>query len=357
MRILILNLRDHTHPCAGGAERFTHEVSKRWASEGHAVTLISSHFKSSAQAEVVDGVQMIRLGNYFTVRWKAQRYYKRHLKGKCDVVIDEYTDIPFLAPRFVQEKVVFLVHEVVGEKYIHGLPYVVGHLAHHWFEPRWYSYYRNVKTVTVSRSTAQELQKLGLDKIEVVPEGLSCRPQERVPDKEDVPTFLFVGLLKKVNLVDHAIKAFQLIAAQMPEARLWVVGRGSELHRLKRLASGSRVQFCGFVDESRKYELMQRANAVLLPGIREGWGLVITEANACGTPVVAYDICGHRDAIKDRETGLLTDPNPEAMAKAALSLFTDANLRERLSNQALAWSREFSWDKTASSFLEIIKQD
>jgi glycosyltransferase involved in cell wall biosynthesis len=354
VRILILNLRDHQHPRAGGAEVFTHEVAKRWVAEGHAVTIIASAFESGEKTDVVDGVSIIRLGNYFTVRYKARQYYKKHLKGKCDVVVDEYTNIPFLAPRFVQEKVVFLVHEVIGEKYISGLPPVIGHLAHYWLEPRWYRCYRNTQTVTVSTSTANDLRDLGLSNVEIIPEGLSHSPVERVPRKEEAPTFLFVGLLKKANLVDHAIKAFRLIASEIPEATLWVVGRGSELERLKRLARGLPVQFFGYVDDRRKFDLMNRAHAVLVPGMREGWGLVVTEANSCGTPAIGYDIVGHKDSIRHGETGLLVERTPHAMARAAISVAQDTGLRNRLSYNALEWSRQFSWDNTASEFMDII---
>jgi glycosyltransferase involved in cell wall biosynthesis len=356
VKILILNLRDHKHPNAGGAEHFTHEVAKRWVAAGHSVTKIASKFKSGANTEVVDGVSIIRMGNYFTVRWKARQHYKKHLKGRFDVVVDEYTNIPFLAPRFVQEPVIFLVFEVVGEKYIVGLPPVVGHFVHYWLEPRWYRYYRSTKTVTISSSTANDLRDLGLRDVEIVPVGISHSPLESVPRKEGASTFLFVGLLKNVNQVGHAVKAFRLIATEIPEATLWVVGRGSELERLKKLASGLPVRFFGYVDEELKSDLMKRAHVVLVPGIREGWGMVITEANSCGTPAIGYNIVGHKDAIRHGETGLLTESTPQAMARAAIRVAKDDGLRNRLSRNALEWSRQFSWDKTANEFIDIIEK-
>lgn len=356
MKILVFNLRDHKHPDAGGAECFTHEVAKRWVAEGHAVTIIASNFESGAIMDVVDGVSIIRLGNYFTVRRKARQYYKKHLKGKFDVVVDVYTNIPFLAPRFVQEPVILLAFEVVGEKYIVGLPLVVGHLVHHVLEPLWYRCYRSTKTVTVSTSTANDLRDLGLRNVEVVPVGLSCSPLERVPRKEGAPTFLFVGLLKKVNRVEDAVRAFRLIASEIPEASLWIVGRGSELERLKKLARGVPVQFFGYVDDALKFDLMKRANVILVPGIREGWGLVVTEANSCGTPAIGYNIVGHKDSIRHGETGLLTESTPQAMARAAIKVITDVDLYNRLSYNALEWSRQFSWDTTASEFMDIIDE-
>ena len=354
MRILILNLRDHTHPSAGGAEVFTHEVAKRWVAHGHAVTLIASNFAGGAPTEVIDGIRIIRLGNYLTVRSQARTYYRKHLRGNCDVVVDEYTNIPFLAPKFVREPVVFLVHEVVGAKHLAVLPLGISHLMHYVMEPRWYACYRNVDTVTVSNSTRDELQKFGINKICVVPQGLGNEPLEKVPPKEDVPTFLFVGLLKKANRADECIRAFEIIESEMPEARLWVVGRGAQRKKLEAMAKGLNLEFCGYVDEARKVELMQRAHAMLVPGIREGWGMVITEANACGTPAIAYDIAGYRDAIRDGETGLLTEATPEALARAAIGFARDTDLQRQMSESALSWSNQFSWDATAAAFLNEI---
>jgi glycosyltransferase involved in cell wall biosynthesis len=138
--------------------------------------------------------------------------------------------------------------------------------------------------------------------------------------KEEVPTSLFVGLLKKANLVDHAVKAFRLIASEIPEATLWIAGRGSELERLGSLARGLPVQFFGYADHGRKFDLMKRAHAVLVPGMREGWGLVVTEANSCGTPAIGYDIVGHRGSIRHGEIGLLVERTPQAMARAVISV-------------------------------------
>jgi len=354
MRILILNLRDHMHPCAGGAETFTYEVAKRWAAQGHTVTLIASSFAGAARTEVIDGIRIIRLGNYLTVRSRARAYYRKHLRGNCDLVVDEYTNIPFLAPRFVQEPVIFLVHEVVGAKHLAVLPPGIGHLMHYFVEPRWYARYRNVNTVTVSNSTRDDLLQFGITETRVVPQGLSHEPLEEVPPKEDVPTFLFVGLLKKANLVHDCIAAFEIIESKIPEARLWIVGRGAQRDKLEAKAKGLNVEFFGYVDEARKVELMQRAHAMLVPGIREGWGMVITEANACGTPAIAYDIVGYQDAGRDGETGVLTEATPEAMARAAIRFARDTDLQRQMSESALSWSNQFSWDATAAAFLNEI---
>ena len=100
--------------------------------------------------------------------------------------------------------------------------------------------------------------------------------------------------------------------------------------RLRALSHGLRVEFFDYVDDARKGELMHRAHALFLQGIRESWSMAITEANACGPPAIAYNIVGYRDAIRDGETGILTEQTPHAMARASIRLIRDADTQRSL---------------------------
>ena len=101
---------------------------------------------------------------------------------------------------------------------------------------------------------------------------------------------------------------------------------------------------------------MSKAHIILVPAVREGWGLIVTESNAMGTPAVAYNVPGPRDSVKDRETGILVKENsPNALARSAVSLLKNRDLLHKLSCNALVFSRQFSWDNTANEFDKIIK--
>jgi glycosyltransferase involved in cell wall biosynthesis len=96
---------------------------------------------------------------------------------------------------------------------------------------------------------------------------------------------------------------------------------------------------------------------ILVPAIREGWGLVVTESNAMGTPAVAYNVPGLRDSIKDGQTGLLThENNPQELASLAISLFRDSRTLIKISANAINFSRQFSWDKSTEIFYHILQQ-
>jgi glycosyltransferase involved in cell wall biosynthesis len=100
---------------------------------------------------------------------------------------------------------------------------------------------------------------------------------------------------------------------------------------------------------------LREAQALIFPAVREGWGLVVLEANACGTPAVGYDVPGLRDSIRHGETGMLVKPGDlEALAEALVSLLTNNSLREKFSRNALEWSKQFSWNKTTWKVLKVL---
>lgn len=207
--------------------------------------------------------------------------------------------------------------------------------------------------MTVSESTKKDLTYLGFKNISIIPEGINFKPLDKVAHKEKDPTLIFVGRLKKAKMPDHPLRAFEIIRNKIPNAKLWVVGDGYFRKELQKLA-GNGVEFFGAIPQEKKLDLMSRAHAILVPGVREGWGLVVTEANAMGTPAIGYNVPGLRDSIRDGKTGLLCEPDPEAMAGKAIELLSNNALRERISRDALTWAGEFNWDRSAEEFLKTL---
>jgi glycosyltransferase involved in cell wall biosynthesis len=88
--------------------------------------------------------------------------------------------------------------------------------------------------------------------------------------------------------------------------------------------------------------------------IKEGWGLNVIEAGACGTPTVAYNVPGLRDSVKNGVTGVLCAPNPDKMACAIVDLWIDKKVLMTYSKNALDNSRQFNWDKSAKDLTNIL---
>jgi glycosyltransferase involved in cell wall biosynthesis len=358
MKILIFNWRDIKNPEAGGAEVFTHENAKRWVKNGNEVTLFTSEFKGCDNKEVIDGVRIIRAGTKYSVYRKAKGYYKRYFsKEGFDVVIDEINTRPFLTPKFVNkgEKIIALIHQLAREYWWYETPFPIDFMGYYFLENKWLRNYGDIPTVTVSESTKRDLLDLGFKNVMVVPEGLNFKPPDNANKKEENPVVIYVGRLKRAKRPDHAIKAFEMVKKEMPEAHLWIVGDG---YLRKDLENGAcdGVTFFGYVSEREKIELLSKAWVLVNPSVREGWGINIIEANACGTPCIAYDVPGLRDSIIDEETGILVEENGNVkrLAETMMRVLEDKELREKLSTNALMHSKSFSWHKSAVEFLKAI---
>jgi len=137
-------------------------------------------------------------------------------------------------------------------------------------------------------------------------------------EKEPVPTVVFIGRLSANKRPEHAIRAFGLARRQLPDAQMWVIGSGPEEARLRKLA-GPGVTFLGHVPEEAKRERLGRAHALVATSVREGWGLVVTEAAATGTLAIGYDVAGLRDSI-GASGGILTRADPKSLAAGLVEL-------------------------------------
>jgi glycosyltransferase involved in cell wall biosynthesis len=354
LEVLWFNWSDIKNPNAGGAEEFTHEVMRRLAIKGHNMTLFSAKIPNGLQNEQIDGVNIIRQGTKYSVYGKAREYYQRH-KENFDYIIDEINTKPFLTPKFVKEKpILALIHQLAREFWLYETHFPINLIGYYYLERKWLSYYKDILTATVSNSSKEDLEKIGFRKILLVPQGLSVIPLSEVANKERNPTIVFIGRLKKAKLPHHALEAFRLIKKEIPKAKMWILGDGYMLERLRN-SKIEDVIFYGHVRNELKFQMLSKAHIVLVPAVREGWSLVVTESNAMGTPIIAYDVPGLRDSVRHGETGILVkDNSPECLAHTALSLLQDSALLRKYSENALEFSRQFNWDNTANVFDKII---
>ena len=317
LRILVCNWKDSAHPRAGGAEVYTADLAREWAREGHSVTLFCAAVRGRPEVEDVDGVRVVRRGGRFGVYRAARRFFQE-AGGAFDLVVDEVNTRPFFCPRFARDvPVVALIHQVCREVWDCMLPWPLSWLGRHVLEPRWLAAYRDVPVVTVSESSRSALEAYGLRHVAVVPEGqLSALEQtyDAPAVREAVPTVVFVGRLSRSKRPEHALRAFEIYRRLVPEAQMWVIGTGPEESRLRRLAPCG-VTFLGRVTEEEKVDRLARADVLVATSVREGWGLVVSEAAAVGTPTVAYDVPGLRDSV-GASGGVLTPADPAALADA-----------------------------------------
>lgn len=372
LRILWLNWRDVTNPAAGGAELYTHQVAMRWARGGHEVTLFTSRYSDSIHEEDKDGVRIVRMGNTSTAYLGAPRFFAaQRRKGiKYDVVIDAINTVPFFSELYAKGPLlVALVYQLTGEIFLKEFSHAIGHLLYALERRSYLPWYlkRAERVVTLSDSTKAELvevcPELELGKVCVVPPGVD-HDHFAPGSKSDEPLLLFMNRFVKYKQPEHAIIAMKEVSTRIPNARLIMVGTiastsyADDLRRLVRTNGlESKVTFLlSKPFASGKVSLLQRAWVHILPSLKEGFGISILEAGACGTPTVGYNVSGVRDAVNDGKTGILVrSADPYALAAGLIDILTDYERLRILAEGAANWATSFSWDETASGFMSAMR--
>ena len=367
MTILILNWKDIKHPAAGGAEILTHEMAKGFIAEGHKVILFASSFPNARAKELIDGINIIRSGNvdlralHNSVQYKAYRYYKKHLKGNVDVVIDEVHGLPFFASFYAKEKVVSLICEVAGNIWFKMFSFPWNFIG--WISERCYLIaYRNIPVLTISESTKTELISCGIAKknITVLPMGITRVAVGNIK-KEKKPTVIFVGRLNKMKGIEDAILAVAKAKQIIPDLQFWIVGRGesSYMDHLRKLAGkegiSSSTTFWEYIPQQQKFTLMSKAHAIVVPSVREGFGLIVPEAGSVGTPAIVYNVHGLRDTVKNGINGVRVQKSVKELAKGIIKILKEKNEYKQLCIGAKKESDRYQWSKTAKIALQVIK--
>lgn len=204
----------------------------------------------------------------------------------------------------------------------------------------------------------------------IIPAGvdtLRFHPQRAArSEKREARRVLFVGRLDARKGLAVLLRAMPIVRQQVPDVRLDVVGKGPLEDRARRLVEklGIRdiVTFHGFVTNEALPGLYAAADVYCAPSLGgEAFGIVLLEAMASGTPVIASNITGYNEVVKDGETGLLVPPdNPAALAETILRLLDDAALAARLRANGLAWAGQHSWNRIAerieAHYLELLSR-
>lgn len=349
MKILILTWRDLAHPQAGGAEEYTEQVARRWAASGHAVTLYASRVHGRPDEEVVDGYRIVRRGGRLTVYSCARRWYREQGRGEFDVVIDMINTVPFLAHKWISDTpVIAHFHQTAEECWRFNAPLPLALVGRYLMEPHWIRSYSGRTVMVVSKSTAEALGRFGVLNTIILPEGLE--PVERPSvAKEARPTIVWMARLVPYKRPCDLIEAAGIVQLRFPDLQVWIMG-GGPLYKKLRANAPAGVEILGRVSEEEKVNRLARAHVHVATSVREGWGLVVSEAAALGTPTIAYNSPGLRDSTLAAR-GELCPPVPAALA--AFLIGSLPRLVERRL-EIVPYGGAHSWDDVATEMERVV---
>ena len=363
-RIHFVAWRDLEDPEAGGSELHAHKVASLWAEAGLDVTFRTSAVPGAPSSLTRDGYRVLRRAGRYAVfpgaAWEGIRM--GHRPG--DALVEIWNGMPFFSPLWYRGPRMVFLHHVHAEMWGMVLPPTLARLGDSVERRLAPPIYRRSRIVTLSQSSRQEIEEmLGLrpERITVAPPGVDPRftPAPGAPgaQRASAPLVLAVGRLVPVKRFDVLMRALARVKQEHPDLEAVIVGEGYERPALEalraELGATEWLQLPGRVDEDALVSWYRRAWVVASSSQREGWGMTLTEAAACGTPSVATNIAGHADAVLDGESGILVDDGDD-LAPALTRVLGDEVLRSRLSKGALARARWFTWEATARRALEAL---
>lgn len=351
--------RDTGNPEAGGAEQYLDHMAKGMADSGADVIVFTARYDGAPADETVEGVRYVRRGGKLSVYLYGVLLLLLRRFGRVDAVVDVQNGLPFFTRLVTRRPVVVLVHHVHREQWPVVYPGLSGRIGW-WIESRWAPrLYRHDQYVAVSRATGRELADLGVDpgRLAVVHNGVARTPLGPI-ERTLHPSICTVGRLVPHKRVELAIEAVAQLRDAIPDLRLTIVGDGwwaETLHAyVEERDAQDLVEFTGFVDEATKHQIYGRSWLMALPSLKEGWGLVVTEAGEHGTPTVAFHSAGGTtESIDDGESGLLVDDDAGFVA-ALRDLLLDDIRRKELAEGARWHAARHTWEQSQLNFTAVV---
>lgn len=366
MKLLWLNWKDTKHPHAGGAEVVNHALMKRLVADGHTVTLVTARYPGSSATDVVDGVNIIRVGrSRYTHSFVALWYYLTKLRNQFDAVVETVNTAPYLTSLFPgTARHILFYHMLAKEIWMYETSFPLNFLGRYILEPvaNWLQSRTSSTVITVSQSSKDDLIASGFDAnaIHIVSEGIELAPVASLAHvkKYTNPTILSLGAVRAMKQTDQIVTAFEILRDTTEiDVRLIIAGGVADaygeqvLEHIKRSPHRDVIGYRGWVSEAEKIELMQHAHIIAVTSVKEGWGLIVTEANSQGTLAVVYNVCGLRDSVQHNRTGLVAEQNtPEALAKSFAVIFSDPKRYNQLQLHAWQWSKQITFDQCYEDF-------
>ncbi|MGH7741353.1 MAG: glycosyltransferase family 4 protein [Candidatus Eiseniibacteriota bacterium] len=361
--LLAVNFRDPHHPDAGGAELHLEEILLEGVRRGWRVTWLAAGFPGGGADTDHRGIRVVRRGSWWNFNLVVPGVIRREFSDPPpDWLIEDINKVPCFTPLWSRAPVAAIVPHLFGATALRetSLPVALYVMALEALIP---AVYRRSRFLAISESTRDDLVRRGIgrDRVSVVHCGIDHQLYRTDPrtSKSERPTIVFVGRLRRYKGLDWVIRTMPKLLARIPSARLVVIGDGPHAGELKlaaaRLGVAPAVAFLGFLPAEEKAKWIRQAWAAIQPSPKEGWGLTVIEASACGTAVVAADSPGLRDSVRDGETGVLVRyGDDDALAAALAHVLADPQRREALAAAGLRWAATFTWPDCARRSIDAL---
>lgn len=366
LRILFLVARAGSDPQAAGGDVQGSLFARLLAHSGHKVTYLTSSYPGSANRSQEDGVDVVRLGRPELLAFRMWRYYRRW-GGSYDLVYAEAfggARIPFCAPLYVKQPLLAAWYQVNTPVFRHQYGRLAG-TALSKLEEFIAKLHRRATLITPSEARRQDLIAFGFrpDQVEVIAPFTLDTDTAPDPAARRDPTIVWLGKLRRYKCIHHVVQAMPRVLAECPGARLVIAGRRDDeayekelREQVKALGLSASVTFSLNLTEGAKQALLRSASVITLPSPIEGFGIVLLEAAAQGTPAVVSEGVPE-EVIRDGYNGLRVPfGDPVALARALSRSLTSPDLHRTLAYGAVENASRYTADSLRDRLAEVVRR-
>ncbi|MEM4589258.1 MAG: glycosyltransferase family 4 protein, partial [Thermoplasmata archaeon] len=220
------------------------------------------------------------------------------------------------------------------------------------------------KIVTVSNTTKEALVRdYGINprKIEVIYNGVDLSLIDSIKASKIPGTIIFVGRLAPHKHVDHLLKIVKELKKEIPNIKLKIIGDGIEKNRLLKLVKDYKIEDRVSFHTNLKYSdviyHIKKSSLLVLPSTREGFGIVLAEANACYRPIIAYKSGGIIEVVKDSENGFLVEPlDIQSLKEKIKTLILNEKLQQEMGKRGRRIVEEkFNWENIIEKVMKTYR--
>ena len=362
----------------GGAEKRFWELAKCLSANSHQVHLYGMKSWDGSSDLITEGVHIHGIGRYIPLYSKrgirnirqalyfSLRILPRLWNEKFDIIdCNAFPYLPFFPVRLfslLKKIPLVITWQEVWSNYWYGyLGYFKGHIAC-CIEKTVIKLAPNI--IAHTRRIKNELIRCGAgeNSIRIIPDGIDISFIDKTPLRKENIDLIFAGRLIKDKNADILIEAVSLLKNSFCDLKCVIIGDGPEKNNLVRLADrldlNSNVIFKGFLQYQEVISCMKSAGIFVFPSTREGFGIVVIEAMACGLPVITiqHPMNASCELIKDGENGFLSNLNSQNLAGKISLLLSNNELRNTLSFAAKNSVSEYDWNAIAGQNEEFYRR-
>lgn len=230
------------------------------------------------------------------------------------------------------------------------------------------SVFKNLHAISaVSEPAADFVGSLTNNEIKIIPNGIDLKfysfsKAKKMSEYDDgLKNILFVGRLEKRKGAQYLLRAFRVLQEEHPNTRLLIAGDGTKRKSLEQYVKKhglKNVEFLGFVSEKEKRDLLKTADLFVSPALYgESFGIVLLEAMAMGTPLIAGNNPGYSSVMKDRGRISLVDPTNKLSLTHKMELMLEDNdMRQLWKKWAKQYVSQFDYPKIVDQYESLYKQ-